>query len=152
MDENKEFRDIVIAFGGVLERQDIKPLALVSSALPESLLPFPKAVIRHAIAQLLLREMSPERRSILEEAYLYLDNFIPDQEYDLFYPLDVSVRATRGDSSLDSSNEVSENISKKNELMQRVNAKIESMKYRIAEAYEELKALRRISGLPDKKP
>ncbi len=152
MDENKEFRDIVIAFGDVLERQDIEPLALVSSALPESLLPFPKGVIRHAIAQLLLRELSPERRSILEEAYLYLDNFIPDQEYGLFYPLDVSIRAAREDSSLDGSHEVSEIISNKAELIQKVNAKIESMKYRVAEADEELKALRRISGLPDKKP
>lgn len=148
---SREYRDIVIAFGDVLEREDIEPLTLVPSALPESLLPFPKGVIRHAIAQLLLKETSQEKRNILEEAYLYLDNFIPDQEYNLFYPLDISIRAARGDSNLDDSHEISEIISRNAELMQKVNATIESMKHRTEAANEELKALRRICGLSDEK-
>src|SRR3970040_2903242 len=110
MGESREFRDIVLAFGDVLEREDVEELTLVPSALPESLLPFSKGVIRHAIAQLLLRETSPDRRSILEEAYLYLDNFISDQEYELFYPLDTSIRDARTDNS-DNTGSVEEDIS-----------------------------------------
>ena len=150
MDENKEFRDIVIAFGDILEREDVEELTLVPSALPESLLPFPKGVIRHAIAQLLLRETSPDRRSILEEAYLYLDNFISDQEYKLFYPLDTSIRDARTDNS-DDPGRVEEIISKNTQLMQIINEKVESMKLRNAQANEELRSLRRIIGLPDER-
>lgn len=150
MDENKEFRDIVIAFGDILEREDVEELTLVPSALPESLLPFPKGVIRHAIAQLLLRETSPDRRSILEEAYLYLDNFISDQEYELFYPLDTSIRDARTDNS-DNPSSVEEIISKNTQLVQMINEKVESMKLRNAQANEELRSLRRIIGLPDER-
>jgi len=150
MDENKEFRDIVIAFGDILEREDVEELTLVPSALPESLLPFPKGVIRHAIAQLLLRETSPDRRSILEEAYLYLDNFISDQEYELFYPLDTSIRDARTDNS-DNPGSVEEIISKNTQLVQMINEKVESMKLRNAQANEELRSLRRIIGLPDER-
>ncbi|MGH7799331.1 MAG: hypothetical protein ACREOW_01710 [Thermodesulfobacteriota bacterium] len=148
MDKDKEFRDIVIAFGDILEREDVEELTLVPSALPESLLPFPKGVIRHAIAQLLLRETSPDRRSILEEAYLYLDNFISDQEYELFYPLDTSIRDARTDNS-DDPGRVEEIISKNTQLVQMINEKVESMKLRNAQANEELRSLRRIIGLPD---
>lgn len=150
MDESREFRDIVIAFGDVLEREDAEELTLVPSALPESLLPFPKGVIRHAIAQLLLRETSPDRRSILEEAYLYLDNFISDQEYKLFYPLDTSIRDARTDNS-DDPGRVEEIISKNTQLMQMINEKVESIKLRNAQANEELRSLRRIIGLPDER-
>lgn len=150
MDENKEFCDIVIAFGDILEREDVEELTLVPSALPESLLPFPKGVIRHAIAQLLLRETSPDRRNILEEAYLYLDNFIPDQEYELFYPLDTSIRDARTDNS-DDPGRVEEIISKNTQLVQMINEKVESMKLRNAQANEELRSLRRIIGLPDER-
>jgi len=150
MDENKEFRDIVIAFGDILEREDVEELTLVPSALPESLLPFPKGVIRHAIAQLLLRETSQDRRSILEEAYLYLDNFISDQEYELFYPLDTSIRDARTDNS-DDPGRVEEIISKNTQLVQMINEKVESMKLRNAQANEELRSLRRIIGLPDER-
>ena len=150
MDENKEFRDIVIAFGDILEREDVEELTLVPSALPESLLPFPKGVIRHAIAQLLLRETSQDRRSILEEAYLYLDNFISDQEFELFYPLDTSIRDARTDNS-DDPGRVEEIISKNTQLVQMINEKVESMKLRNAQANEELRSLRRIIGLPDER-
>ena len=150
MDEDKEFRDIVIAFGDILEREDVEELTLVPSALPESLLPFPKGVIRHAIAQLLLRETSPDRRSILEEAYLYLDNFISDQEYELFYPLDTSIRDARTDNS-DNPGRVEEIISRNTQLVQMINEKVDSMKLRNAQANEELRSLRRIIGLPDER-
>ncbi|KRT65763.1 MAG: hypothetical protein XU11_C0020G0041 [Candidatus Dadabacteria bacterium CSP1-2] len=150
MGESREFRDIVLAFGDVLEREDAEELTLVPSALPESLLPFPKGVIRHAIAQLLLRETSPDKRSILEEAYLYLDNFISDQEYKLFYPLDTSIRDARTDNS-DDPGRVEEIISKNTQLMQIINEKVESMKLRNAQANEELRSLRRIIGLPDER-
>ena len=150
MGESREFRDIVLAFGDVLEREDAEELTLVPSALPESLLPFPKGVIRHAIAQLLLGETSPDRRSILEEAYLYLDNFISDQEYELFYPLDTSIRDARTDNS-DNPGSVEEIISKNTQLVQMINEKVESMKIRNAQANEELRSLRRIIGLPDER-
>jgi hypothetical protein len=150
MGESREFRDIVLAFGDVLEREDAEELTLVPSALPESLLPFPKGVIRHAIAQLLLRETSPDKRSILEEAYLYLDNFISDQEYKLFYPLDTSIRDARTDNS-DDPGRVEEIISKNTQLMQIINEKVDSMKLRNAQANEELRSLRRIIGLPDER-
>lgn len=150
MDKNRELCDIVIAFGEVLEREDVEPLTLVPSALPESLLPFPKGIIRHAIALLLLRETSLARRDILEEAYLYLDNFISDEEYELFYPLDTSIRDARS-YNFDDLGKVEEIISKNAELMQKVNKRIESMKHRNEQANEELRTLRRIMGLPDEK-
>src|SRR3970040_1623169 len=137
MGESREFRDIVLAFGDVLEREDAEELTLVPSALPESLLPFPKGVIRHAIAQLLLRETSPDKRIILEEGLFYLDNFISDQEYKLFYPLDTSIRDARTDNS-DDPGRVEEIISKNTQLMQIINEKVESMNLRNAQANEEL--------------
>jgi len=86
----------------------------------------------------------------LEEAYLYLDNFISDQEYELFYPLDTSIRDARTDNS-DNPGSVEEIISKNTQLVQMINEKVESMKLRNAQANEELRSLRRIIGLPDER-
>ena len=64
---DKTVRDIVKAFAEVLDRDDLEPLDLVPSALPESLLRYPKGLIRRSIALLLLEETDMDRRQILEE-------------------------------------------------------------------------------------
>lgn len=139
-------RDIVLAFAELLQREDYEPSGLVPSALPQSLLPFSKDVIRHAIALLLLSEKDRDRRKILEEAYLYLDRFISDEEYELFYSFDKSFRdRSRPD---DLVKEVRFQL-QTDGMSERVNATIQVMQERKEHAMEEIRALRRIMGLSD---
>ena len=88
-------RDIVSAYADLIhsidENKEPKPLQIIPSALPESLLPFPSTTIRHALAIYLLHQNYTEQREIIEDAYIYLDNFIPDDEYNLFYMMQSSI-------------------------------------------------------------
>jgi hypothetical protein len=139
-------RDIVLAFAELLQREDYEPSGSVPSALPQSLLPFPKDVIRHAIALLLLSEKDRDRRKVLEEAYLYLDRFISDDEYELFYSFDKSFRES---STPDDLVKKAQLIPQSVGMSQRVNATIKVMIERKEQAMEEIRALRRIMGLSD---
>lgn len=139
-------RDVVLAFAELLQREDYEPLGSVPSALPQSLLPFPKNVIRHAIALLLLSEKDRDRRKVLEEAYLYLDRFISDDEYELFYSFDKSFREG---STPDDLVKKAQFIPQSDGISQKVNATISIMGERREQALEEIRALRRIMGFSD---
>ncbi len=71
---------IVNAYGAVLAK-----LKHVNTALPASLLPFDKEQIKSAIQTLLweLDEMDSHIRRGLVEAYVYLEQFIPDRRVEI---------------------------------------------------------------------
>lgn len=142
----KTVRDIVKAFAEVLDRDDLEPLDLVPSALPESLLRYPKSLIRRSIALLLLEEIDMDRRQILEESYLFLDNFIADQDYKLFYSYDKSTDDIPQSKNLERK---PLNLPSKAEVMKKAERTNQCIKERWEQALEEIKVLRRIMGLSD---
>jgi len=139
-------RDVVLAFAELLQREDYEPSGSAPSALPQSLLPFPKNVIRHAIALLLLSEKRMDRRKVLEEAYLYLDRFIPDDEFELFYSFG---RPLSEGTASDGTVKESQPIHPTYGISQKVEKTIKAMRDRRDQAMEEVRALRRIMGLVD---
>jgi hypothetical protein len=143
---DKTARDIVKAFAEVLDRDDLEPLDSVPSALPESLLRFPKSLIRRSIALLLLEETDMDRRQILEESYLFLDNFIADQDYKLFYFYDKSTDDIAQSKNLERK---PLNLPSKAEVMKKAQHTNQRIKERWEQALEEIKVFRRIMGLPD---
>ena len=136
-------REIVSAYADLLasinESRNSEPLNIIPKALPESLLPFPYTTIKHALAIYLLHQNYNKQRDVIEEAYIYLDNFIPDDEYNLFLMLQSS-RERLGDQS---------NIIEMLDIMNRLQIRTQSINIRKEESIEELNALRRIMGLPD---
>ncbi|MGH7889369.1 MAG: hypothetical protein ACRENF_02315 [Thermodesulfobacteriota bacterium] len=139
-------RDVVLAFAELLQREDYEPSGSAPYALPQSLLPFPKNVIRHAIALLLLSEKRIDRRKVLEEAYIYLDRFIPDDEFELFYSFGRSL----GEGAVsDITAKESQSTPPGYGISQKVEKTIRSMRDRGDQAMEEVRALRRIMGLAD---
>lgn len=140
-------RDIVSAYADLLalinENKEHEPLKLIPLALPESLLPFPLITIRHALALYLLHHNYAEKRDIIEDAYLYLDNFIPDEEYNIFYSLQSSMN------SKERLEEKSDNkVIHMLDTMKRLRIRTQNIKTRKEESIEELNALRRIMDLP----
>ncbi len=137
---------IVSAYGDLLaligEQDKPEPLKLLPSALPESMLPFPQTTIRHALAIYLLHQDYIEEREIIEDAYTFLDNFIPDEEYSIFRALQSSME-TRG--RLESRDK---DLSYTLMLLK---ARTGVIKKRRKQSAQELKSLRRIIGLPVKK-
>jgi hypothetical protein len=71
---------IVSAYGAVLAR-----LKHVNTALPNSLLPYPKAEIKQAIQTLLWEfdEVDHSVRNSLIQAYVYLEQFITDNKVEI---------------------------------------------------------------------
>ena len=141
-------REIVSAYAELLaninEKEELEPLKLIPLALPESLLPFPPQTIRHALAIYLLHHNYAKQRDIIEDAYLYLDNFIPDEEYNLFHSLQTSM-GTRVEINKSSDNKVVHLL----DTMKRLRMRTEGIRTRKEESLEELNALRRIMDLPD---
>lgn len=141
-------RDIVSAYADLLasinENKESEPLKLIPLALPESLLPFPLQTIRHSLAIYLLHHDYTEQRDIIEDAYLYLDNFIPDEEYNLFRSLQSSM-STKGRLSEEANNKVVHML----DTMKRLRLRTQNIRIRKIESIEELNALRRIMNLPD---
>ncbi|MDA7967202.1 hypothetical protein [Ruegeria sp.] len=126
------------------ENNKIKPLKLIPLALPESILPYPIKTIRHALAIYLLHHDYVKQREAIEDAYLYLDNFIPDEDYNLLYALQSSM--SRKDLvGEDSDNNVIHML----DIMKKLRARTDNIKSRREESIEELNALRRIMDLPD---
>jgi len=142
-------KKIVSEYGDLLslinEQDNPEPLKILPGALPESLLPFPQTIIRHALSIYLLHQDYIEEREIIEDAYAFLDNFIPDEEHDLFRSLQNSMSAKgrldysgwAGDTDL-------------SYAMMLLRMRTRHMKKRKKQAAHELKSLRRIIGLPDK--
>ena len=141
-------REIVSAYADLIysidENKEPKPLQILPSALPESLLPFPSATIRHALAIYLLHQNYIEQREIIEDAYIYLDNFIPDDEYSLFYMMQSSIN-TKVHLENRSNNKIVEML----DTMNRLRIRTQNIIIRKEESFEELNALRRIMGLAD---
>lgn len=119
-------------------------MKLIPLALPESLLPFPSKTIRHALAIYLLHQNFKEQRNVIEDAYIYLDNFIPDEEYNLFHSLQASM-SIKG--------RLEERANDRNikmlETMNGLRLRTQNIRTRKEESIEELNALRRIMNLPD---
>lgn len=144
-------RDIVSAYADLLalikENKEPEPLKLIPLALPESLLPFPLKTIRHALAIYLLHHNYAKQRDIIEDAYLYLDNFIPDEEYNLFHSLQSSM-GTKEQRKEGSGSKVIHML----DIMKRLRMRTQSIKIRKEESIDELNSLRRIMNLPDNLP
>ena len=141
-------RDIVSAYADLLtminENKEPEPLKLIPMALPESLLPFPSKTIRHALAIYLLHHNYAKQRDIIEDAYLYIDNFIPDEEYNLFHSLQSSMN-TKDPGVEDRDNKVIHML----DIMKRLRIRTQYINTRKEESIDELNSLRRIMNLPD---
>jgi hypothetical protein len=127
------------------EQDDPEQLKILPNALPESLLPFPQTTIRHALSIYLLHQDYVEERDIIEDAYTFLDNFIPDEEYKLFHSLQVSMETKE---RLDCSEWIGNSALSQTMILLRLRTRL--MKKRRKHAARELKSLRRIIGIPDK--
>ncbi len=141
-------RQIVSAYADLIssinENKTTEPLKIIPSALPESLLPFSSKTIRHALALYLLHQNYAEKRAIIEDAYIYLDNFIPDDEYNLFYMLQSSMN-TKMHLEDRSNNKIIEML----DIMNRLRIRTQNVIIRKEESIDDLNALRRIMNLPD---
>jgi len=141
-------RVIVSAYADLLasinENEELEPLKLIPFTLPESLLPFPSKTIRHALAIYLLHQNYTEQRKIIEDAYIYLDNFIPDEEYNLFRSLQASMSIKGRPKEI-----VNNRAIQMLDIMNRLRIRTQSIKIRKEESIEELNSLRRIMNLPD---
>ncbi|MGB2692159.1 MAG: hypothetical protein WBB48_04320 [Thermodesulfobacteriota bacterium] len=141
-------REIVSGYADLLasinENEQPEPLKLIPFALPESLLPFPSTTIRHALAIYLLHQNFKDKRNAIEDAYIYLDNFIPDEEYNLFHSLQASM-SIKGRLEERASNKHIKTL----EIMNRLRTRTKKIRTRKEESIEELNALRRIMNLPD---
>ena len=139
-------REIVSAYADILasinENRESEQLSIIPLALPESLLPFPYKTIKHALAIYLLHQNYNDQRAAIEEAYIFLDNFIPDEEYSLFLMLQSS-KERMGYKS---------NIIEMLDIMNRLQVRTQSINICKEESIEELNALRRIMNLPDSLP
>ncbi len=142
-------KKIVSEYGDLLslinEEDNPELLKILPGALPESLLPFPQTVIRHALSIYLLHQDYIEERDIIEDAYTFLDNFIPDEEYSLFRSLQTTMSAK---GRLDYPGWVGDTDLSEAMILLRVRTR--RLKKRKKHAAQELKSLRRIIGLPDK--
>ncbi|MEW6146275.1 MAG: hypothetical protein AB1598_14775 [Thermodesulfobacteriota bacterium] len=142
-------KKIVSEYGDLLslinEQENPEPLKVLPGALPESLLPYPQTTIRHALSIYLLHQDYIEEREIIEDAYTFLDNFIPDEEYSLFRSLQNSM-SEKG--RLDYTGWIGDTDLSYAMILLRMRTR--RMKKRKKHAAQEIKSLRRIMGLPDK--
>lgn len=141
-------REIVSSYAELLasinENKESEPLKLIPSALPESLLPFPSKTIRHALAIYLLHQNYKQQRTIIEDAYIYLDNFIPDDEYNMFYSLQFSM-SPKGRLEDGANNRIIQML----DIMNKLRIRTQNIRIKKENSIEELNALRRIMDLPD---
>jgi hypothetical protein len=141
-------KNIVSAYADQLalinEKVVPEPLKLLPAALPESLLPFPPSTIRHALAIFLLHRDYIGKRDMIEDAYAYLDNFIPEEEYSLYCSLQSSM-AKKG-RLLSGDEEETRSISNTIRML-KIRTKL--IKKRRKHSIQELRSMRRIVGLPD---
>lgn len=107
-------------------------------------MPFPSTTIRHALAIYLLHQNFKDKRDAIEDAYIYLDNFIPDEEYNLFHSLQASMSIKGRLEERANSKHI-----KTLEIMNRLRTRTQKIRIRKEESIEELNALRRIMNLPD---
>ena len=141
-------KNIVSAYAdqlALINENDVpEPLKLLPAALPESILPFPQTIIRHALAIFLLHRDYIRKRDMIEDAYTYLDNFIPDEEYSLYRSLQASMAMKR---RLSGGEDVARRLS---DTMRMLKIRTKLMKRRRKHSIQELSSLRRIIGLPER--
>lgn len=140
-------RTIVSAYAdklALINEKDVpEPLKLLPVALPESILPFPHTTIRHALALYLLHSDYIKKRDMIEDAYTYLDNFIPEEEYNLYRTLQDSMAKKERLSGEDE-------VRRLSDTMRMLKIRTRLMKRRRKHSIRELRSLRRIIGLPDR--
>lgn len=130
----------------LINEKDVpEPLKLLPAALPESVLPFPQTTIRHALALYLLHRDYIGKRDMIEDAYTYLDNFIPEEEYNLYSSLQASM-AKKG--RLSSGGE--DDVRSLSNTMRMLKIRTRLIKKRRKHSIRELMSLRRIIGLPER--
>jgi hypothetical protein len=116
----------------------------------ETELPFPKDVIRLAIAQILLtQDIDEEFRGELEFGYLDLEYFLPAKEYEIMKPYCVALSST--EKLVDSGKK--EDLEKADQMFREtINEQVREIAKRIDERTQqrtrELEALRSIRGSP----
>lgn len=129
----------------ISEKSAPEPLKLMPAALPESVLPFPPTTIRHALALFLLHQDYIDKRDMIEDAYTYLDNFIPEEEYNLYHSLQRSM--ANKERLLTGDEEETRSLSN---TMRMLKIRTKLIKKRRKHSIQELRSLRRIIGLPDR--
>ncbi len=140
--------EVLSKYGEVLELikrgKGARALNILPWALPESMLPYSVGVIRHAMGIYLLHEDYIGEREIIEEAYRFLDNFIPDEEYDK-YRFVRDMMSRRGRISYVSEGD-RESMS---DILRELRVRSKKMKQSRKRTKQELKSLRRIIGVPE---
>lgn len=143
--DNQKLQEIIQAYGRVLLTKPERLLFTVPSALPESILPFPKHVIRKALAQVLLVwELDADIRDKLESGYLLLDDFIGDSDYSVLLEYEKEVLAivdAKDDENL------KKTIQDNPEILQRAKKVQKYKKISRNEKNADIYALRRMVGI-----
>ncbi len=145
MNENKEPfnpKYILSRFGDYLIELEEKKEGGEPSSLhdlyPETSLPFPVNTVRRAIAVFLLdNNYIGEKRVVIEKVYIELSKYIPEEEYNLIASLERDGRVSDG--TIGGGWQLAEKVK---EIGRRVDE-------RRGFALEELRSLRRISGIED---
>jgi len=123
----------------------------------ETELPFPKDVIRLAIAQILLtQDIDEESRKNLEFGYIELESFLPAKEYEILKPFYTATsdaeKITKG-----GENKAKEDWRKADKIIENAvkatggklfSEILERMRTRFDQRTREIEALRSIRGLP----
>lgn len=143
--DNQTLQEIIQAYGKVLLTKPERLLFTVPSALPESILPFPKQVIRKALAQVLLVwELDADIRDKLESGYLLLDDFIGDSDYSVLLEYEKQVLAivdAKDDENL------KKTIQENPEILQMAKKIQKNKKINRNEKNADINALRRMVGI-----
>ena len=143
--DNQTLQEIIQAYGKVLLTKPERLLFTVPSALPESILPFPKQVIRKALAQVLLVwELDADIRDKLESGYLLLDDFIGDSDYSVLLEYEKQVLAivdAKDDENL------KKTIQENPEILQMAKKVQKNKKVNRNEKNADINALRRMVGI-----
>ena len=143
--DNQTLQEIIQAYGKVLLTKPERLLFTVPSALPESILPFPKQVIRKALAQVLLVwELDTDIRDKLESGYLLLDDFIGDSDYSVLLEYEKQVLAivdAKDDENL------KKTIQENPEILQMAKKVQKNKKVNRNEKNADINALRRMVGI-----
>ena len=138
-------QEIIQAYGKFLLTKPERLLFTVPSALPESILPFPKHVIRKALAQVLLAwDLDPDIRDKLESGYLLLDDFIGDSDYSVL--LDYEKEVLANVDAKDDEN-LKKTIQENPEILQRAKKVQKNKKISRNEKNADINALRRMVGI-----
>jgi hypothetical protein len=144
----EELWEIAMAYGESLETSP-QLSSLIGSISRESMLPYSKQTIKHALATLLLIEQDNSAISLLGGAYTYLDVFVSDEVYQ-FVSSKLAIKSTGIEPSKDEMDNLRESLinlsEEEHELWTKYLAEKNSERKRL---YRELKILLEIIGDPN---